>query len=473
MAGNLVSPCIEVALWLCLYLPDWPLQVATRGLSEPLPLVLQQRSRVSHCNQTAVDAGIRTGMKLSTAYALVAGLRTMEHDPHHEQVCLERVAAWAYTYSDQVVPADNAILLEAGGSLRLWGPLPALLEQLQEGLDGLGYRANIGVAPTAAGARVFAPRRLVAMEPQQLHRYLQPLPLVAGSFDSRLQQKLQRAGITTFGELIGLPRAALQQRFGQVPGEYLDRIMGTAPDRHSVYEPPARYQGDLAMPAPIKASEGLLFAGRRLLEELCGHLTGLDASVQTLRWRLEHEDRKESHFSIGLASPDRDLHRWLAVLREHLSQWRLPAPVNHLYLDAEQLLVFRPRQTDLLNGSSQEENRDYLLERVRGRLGNHSVTSIGVLSDHRPEKSWVYGRSAADRPIISSRRPLWLLPEPEIIDPAELCFLTRAERIETGWWDGNGYTRDYFVADHPDGRRLWVFQQHKPVADWFIHGIFG
>ena len=449
------------------------MQVATRGLSEPLPLVLQQRSRVSHCNQPAIAAGIRPGMKLSTAYALAATLRTMERDPDHEQACLERLAAWAYGYSDQIVPDNNSVLLEAGGSLKLWGPLPALLERLQRGLEGLGYCASIGVAPSAAGARVFAPHRLIAMKPQQLHRHLQHVPLAAGALDSRLQQKLRRAGITTFGELLHLPRAALQRRFGRGPGDYLDRIEGTAPDQHQAYRPPASYQGDLAMPAPIRASEGLLFAGRRLLEELCGHLTAFDASVQTLRWRLEHEDHQESHFSIGLASPDRDVHRWLAVLREHLSQWRLPAPVNHLRLDAEQLLVFRPRQKDFLNGSSQQENRDYLLERVRGRLGSESVTSIGVLSDHRPERSWTYGTSAGDRPVISCRRPLWLLPEPQTVDPAELRFLTRAERIETGWWDGAGYTRDYFVADHPDGRRLWVFQQHKPESDWFIHGIFG
>jgi protein ImuB len=311
------------------------------------------------------------------------------------------------------------------------------------------------------------------MQPQQMRQNLQSIPLAAGALDSRLQKKLQRAGITTFGELLGLPRAALQRRFGHVPGDYLDRIEGIAPDQHRVYQPPARYTGDLAMPAPIRASEGLLFAGRRLLEELCGHLTALDASVQTLRWRLEHENRPESHFSIGLATPDRDLHRWLTVLREHLSQWRLPAPVNHLRLDAEQLLVFRPRQKDFLNGSSQQENRDYLLERVRGRLGSQSVTSLGVLPDHRPEKSWTFGISAGKQPVISSRRPLWLLPEPQAVDPVQLQLLTRAERIETGWWDGAGYTRDYFVADHPDGRRLWIFQQHKPAPGWFIHGIFG
>jgi protein ImuB len=462
-----------MALWLCLYLPDWPLQVASRGLCEPLQLVLQQRSRVSHCNQPAHEAGIRPGMKLSTAYALAPGLRTMERDKDLEQACLERLAAWAYSYSDQVVADHNSVLLEAGGSLKLWGPLPNLQERLRQGLKGLGYQASIGVAPTAASARVFAPRSLVAMQQPQMLGKLRPVPLAAAALDSRLLQKLRRAGIVTFGELLDLPRAALQRRFGREPGDYLECIEGAAPDRHRAYRPPAHYRGDLALPAPISVSQGLLFAGRRLLEELCGHLTALDAAAQTLHWRLEHEDQPDSHFSIGLASPDRDLHRWLAVLREHLSQWRLPAPVEHLCLDAEQLLIFRPRQRDLLDSSSQQENRDHLLERVRGRLGHESVSSIGMLADHRPEKSWTYGVTVGECPVIHSRRPLWLLPEPRAVNPAKLSFLTRAERIETGWWDGGGYTRDYFVADHPDGRRLWVFQQHKPESDWFIHGIFG
>ena len=47
------------------------------------------------------------------------------------------------------------------------------------------------------------------------------------------------------------------------------------------------------------------------------------------------------------------------------------------------------------------------------------------------------------------------------------------ERIETGWWDGEGIARDYYMAVNPRGMRLWIFRNRSRSADWYLHGFFG
>jgi len=54
-----------------------------------------------------------------------------------------------------------------------------------------------------------------------------------------------------------------------------------------------------------------------------------------------------------------------------------------------------------------------------------------------------------------------------------LCLERGPERIETGWWDGDDIRRDYYVARNRRGARLWVYQDLRSVANWYLHGIFG
>jgi len=70
-------------------------------------------------------------------------------------------------------------------------------------------------------------------------------------------------------------------------------------------------------------------------------------------------------------------------------------------------------------------------------------------------------------------RPVWLLDEPLPLQKPEI--LQGPERIESGWWDGKGVTRDYYVARQSKGAhsssRLWVFQERRSKR-WYLHGVF-
>ena len=83
----------------------------------------------------------------------------------------------------------------------------------------------------------------------------------------------------------------------------------------------------------------------------------------------------------------------------------------------------------------------------------------------------------------NATRPLWLLPEPQALAEradgphwhGPLVLLTRAERLESGWWDAGeagaagDLRRDYFVARNPQGQWAWIF---RDAQGWFLHGLF-
>jgi protein ImuB len=73
-------------------------------------------------------------------------------------------------------------------------------------------------------------------------------------------------------------------------------------------------------------------------------------------------------------------------------------------------------------------------------------------------------------------RPVWLLDAPLPLDGG-LLLEQGPERIESGWWDGNGVARDYYIARQVGtaarvpGARLWVFQERHSKR-WYLHGVF-
>src|SRR5262249_27217422 len=120
-----------------------------------------------------------------------------------------------------------------------------------------------------------------------------------------------------------------------------------------------------------------------------------------------------------------------------------------------------------------------LVERLRARLGEEAVYGVCLIAEHRPEAAWrrVQALSLHEQLVQGSDqhraagmpRPVWLVdeaqpfPEPEIREGPE--------RIESGWWDGKGVARDYYVARRAQGALLWVFQERQTLR-WYLHGVF-
>lgn len=480
--------------WLALHLPALPLEVFDRALAAPLPLAVSEGGRLIACNRPAWEQGVRSGLTDGAARALSAGLRILPRQPAREQAALLRIAAWALHFSDQVsLESPHALVLEAGRSLRLFGGAKVLHRQVIEGVAALGYRARCCLAPTPAGALTLAAwgGNDLILDQDALRQALSSLPPAVLSLERQSLDDLTRMGLTRIGDLLRLPRAGLAERFGIERLHQIERLLGERPDPRLAFKPPARYLGELELPAEVPDAPSLLFACRRLIDELGGFLLGRQAGVQRLHWRLGHADLPPTCFDLGSASPERDPEHWRWLLRERLERLALPAPVRDIRLASEPIRPLPRTSLALFPEATPPAPCDPgLLDRLRARLGDDAVRGLALVADHRPERAWRWTRPVAPNPhppdaqgqgMPRGDRPLWLLASPRPMashgrqpwydGPLDLG--QGRERIETGWWDGMEVARDYFVATTRCGERLWIYRELRGQRCWFLHGLFG
>jgi len=434
-------------------------------------------------NAAARERGVAAGMPVNAARALAPDMLVLPRDPAAEARALAALADWAWQFSPQLsVRSPEAVLLEAGASLRLFGGFNALLGRVRDGLAGLGYRAVLASAPTPLGALCLArcDCESHAGTFDALRRALLPLPLSVLDWEDDAVERLHGMGVRRIAELLRLPRAGLARRFGAGLPVQLDRLLGRAPDPQPPWKPTERFERSLALPAEVVSVDGLRFAMQRLLQELCGWLRGHGAATRQLDIRLRHAGGAVTRLTVGSARDSRDPGHFTELLRERLERLTLAGPVRELELRVSQLAALDGRTADLF-GDDRAPCLTDLPDRLRARLGAGAVHGLSTVADHRPEYAWRRcppGR--AEQRSTGARRPLWLLPVPRRLRERDgrpwldgrLQLQPDRERIEAGWWDGGDVRRDYFIAVDGRGSRYWVYRELEGERAWFLHGVF-
>lgn len=452
------------------------------------PLVISDgggRATVVAVDSRAHSAGIRPGMAISAAYALAPQIIVQTRDPREERHALESIAAWAFQFTSFVSLAPPcSLLLEIGGSLRLFGGLDALCDRIRHAVGELGFDAVIAVAPTARGAFWLARAGLevTIRDIATLRGHLQRLPVARLEIEAGMLDSLERIGVRTIGELASLPREGVARRFGQALLDQLDRAFGVLPDPQLPFSPPARFSENLVLPAPVDEVEALLFAAHRLVLQMTGWLSARNAGATRIGLALHSEDGETAGVLVALSVPSRDPKHLINLLRERLSITPLPGKIESIGLEALDTAQLAPRNFSFFPDREQlREEGAALVEKLRARLGDDSVHGLSLYPDARPELAWREsepGASAEPAPRLA--RPAWLLARPRRLQlqaghpwlDGRLAILDGPERIESGWWDGNDVQRDYFVARNDHGAMFWIYRDRTPPGDWFLHGIF-
>lgn len=473
--------------WACILLPQLALDGALRRCADPdAPLALvagAQQRRVLHAvNPAARALGLRRGLSLTAAQALAGSFATMTHDPDDEARWHRFLAAWAYRFSSQVsTHYSHALVIEIEGSLGLFGPWPRFEGQLREELTRLGFRHRIVAAPNPAAARALANAHdglaVAGMEP--MRRALGQLPVQRAGFAADIATAFQRMGLRTLRQVWALPRAGLARRFPAAVLHHLDALLGERDVALAWYRPPDRFAMRIELGYEVESSQALLFPLKRLTADLAAFLAGRDGGVQRFALQLEHDGRAPTMVPVGLLAPERDAALLFELARGRLEQAQVPAPVRAVALVAEQLPPFVPAHRELFDERPQQATSwEQLRERLRARLGENAVHGLRAHEDHRPEAAWrtvAAGSSARGTPAapgaMPSVRPGWLLATPIPLRGAAPRLLSAAERIESGWWDGD-IRRDYSVARLPTGQRAWVYQPLGGDGGYWLHGWF-
>ncbi|HET9444855.1 MAG TPA: DNA polymerase Y family protein [Steroidobacteraceae bacterium] len=477
-------------LWLCIALPQLPLE-ALRSDDTDAPLVVtacEGSARWIVCgNAAAENARLKPDMNYTVALALCPGVQKLERSPAAETAALERLGAWAYQFSSTVIlgeaPTDfrhargNALWLEIGGSLKLFGGFRNFIVALERELGLLHYSYQLGIGPTLEGAALLARGEIRVVIPSlsALQLRIRNMPLSLLGLAPEIAGALHTAGVRTIGLLLELPRDAVIKRFGVQLGNYLDRLVGAAADPRPIFHLPARYAARFDFEFEVKSTEALLFPLRRMLHEFAGFLRARDTGVQLFTITFAHRGIAGTRLDIGLSLADRDATRFLTLVREQLERFELPAPTVGISLAADQFAMPAALQADLTqSGLQQSEELAHTVDRLAARLGAQHVHGLRQVADHRPEASWTAASPQAtrDHPQFPER-PLWLLQEPK---PLQLSVMPQMmagpERIEGGWWDAGDVQRDYYVVHLSNGSSLWVYQDLSERGGWYLHGFW-
>ena len=483
-------------LWLALVFPEWPLQARFRTRDGTQPLAVSQGQRVIALDAVALAQGVRVGQRLADALALAPDLVIRSREPAAETAALHDAAGCALHFTPHVSLDDDALLLELSGSLKLFGGLDTLLRTLQRTLAAAGFESVAACAPTPRAARWLAlgtPGQRIR-NVAALPGALAPLPLVATGAGDAALLPLRDAGVRTLGELMALPRSALALRDAGPLLTLIDQALGRRPDLRVDHSAQPRLDSRVELPVPRQDSDVLLFAASRLFNAACARLAAAQSGIGECALELEHERQPPTVLTLRTGQPTRDPRVLAGLAREHLARIALPAPVAALRLQATDWLLMPGRSRDLFGAQapSLAETRAaaaLLVERLRARLGHDKVHALSGSADPRPECAQQPAEPGAARPgQARTRRPLWLLAEPEALAERDgqpwrhgpLHCLEDSERIEAGWWDGldaplaaNEALRDYRIAIGPRQEVLWIYREHHPPHRWYLHGVFG
>ena len=407
---------------------------------------------------------------------------------------------WALQFTPKVARVDDALLLELSASERLWGGRSALLRHIHA-----ADKPVAGVHFARGASSLIALAQLQLLLSQSLPNRARSrtaaddLPLASLAAARPHLATLQRLGCTRWGQLRALPRGGVARRFGAGLLDALDRAYGQAPDSYPWLLLPEQFDATLELGSQVEAAPALLFAARRLFNQLQLWLQARHAGVLALLlgWTMDERRNTASHGELVLrtAEPSADMAHLQRLLAEQLARITLPAPVLYLHL--------RSLETEKLRGESasllplEQVSGDSLLqmqERLCARLGAGQVLQVQALAEHRPERMQLWQTLAEDtrqgkfaQSDQSALYPSWLLARPlrlAVRDqcpqyPGPLTLLAGPQRLEAAWWDGADCAlRDYFLARSEQFGLLWIYRERLNAelagseSSWYLHGLF-
>ena len=470
-------------LWACIALPQLALDAVLRRSADPdAPLALVGGSaqlRTLHAvNAAAAQAGLKPGMRLTAALALLPDFAKVNYEPASEARWQRFLAAWAYRHSSLVSAQwPGCIVLEVRASFQLLGPWPRMEARLRSELTTLGFGHRIAMAPTPRAARVLAGLQdgVSVSNPLAMQALLDKVPVRRANLPDNAGERLQRMGIRDLRTLRALPRDSLRRRFGADLLQHIEQLYGEADDPLTHYAPPDQFDAKLELGHEVENHMALLFPLRRLIGDLCTYLSIRDGGVQRFVLRLEHEGA-HTDVEVGLLAAEREPAILFELTRNRLERTSIPKPVIGMRLLARELPAFVPAARDLFELRAQQSLPwPHLRERLRARLGDDAVYRVAPSGDPRPEHAWhrVQGDSAhiPDAPHRPPR-PLWLLPRAVPLRDRDLRIVSGPERLESGWWDGADARRDYYVLETSRGQRAWAFVPPGECDGWMLHGWF-
>ena len=487
-----------------------------------LSVARQGGQQVGAANNVALASGIRVGMMLTDAQALISGVPGLAvHDltPERDDKALASLADWCSRYSPWVASdnkdGDYGICLDVTGCAHLFGGEASMLDDISRRLTDFSIQTQIAIADSLGAAWAIARYGVcsgggatTAIVPSGgVKAALDRLPVSALRLSAEAENGLARLGLGRIGELWSLPRGALTVRFGREVVYRLDQALSRAPEPLSPRPAKTSFWSRMIFPEPIGHRDHIMTATAQLVDELCTVLESQERGARHIELRFYLANGSMQRIQSGLNRASREPEHFMRLLSEHL-------PSLEAQFGADLMLLIAGRSDPLLavqrrfDNANTEEGLSPLLDRLGNRLGATNVVRFAPVQSHLPEQAVRCVPPLSISEIgqwhhIASR-PVYLLPNPELVEvvaevPDGLPMLFRwrgvahrvhrgdgPERIAPEWWNNiqintdhlANETRDYYRIEDSKGQRYWLFRQGlykgkmTKTLDWFLHGFF-
>ena len=467
-------------------------------------------ARVVAATRSARAAGVRPGLTLPQARALVPRLLARGRDPHAESAAQEALLDAAGRFSPRVEDAgDGLAFLDLSGLAPRSASTPEALLAFERDLaldllraadkDGLPARAGVASSKRAARIASGLPRTPVVVAPGEEARFLAPLPVERLAPELSLSVALSRWGVRTAGDLARLPAAEVGTRLGE-PGRRLhEAARGLDPEPFVPRLPALAFTEGASLDWPVVALEPFLAFAGAALERLVRRLTSEALGCARLELSLHLEPEGCDVRAIDLPGPTRDAKTLLSLLRQSLESRPPGAPVTGFVLAAH---PDRPRRGQLTLFGPPEVSPDELagtLARLLALLGDGRVGSPRPDSGHVPGRFALVPYAPPPAPLLTPPpRPARGLLAVRALRPAvELEVLTHDDApvsvsalpasatpvrgrvrvaagpwvLEDGWWSDAPASRDYWDVEL-DGGGLYRLYRDRPTGKWYADGVY-
>ena len=520
-----------ISLWLPKFATDRLCRLRQDWLDSPLGLIREDNGQLVlyAVNDTAERADIYAGMTLTDARAILPNLKTSETDLPAETKALSRLADWCGRFTPWTAPDEEgsgtafagggSIWLDVTGCAHLFGGEDALMRNITNCLEKLGFVAYTAIAdtPGAAWAAVrytrYKRRRWTIVRKGKAQDVLAFMPVAGLRLPPNTVSSLHAVGLRRIGDIIPIPRAALADRFGSDVANRLDQAFGNRPEPVSPLAPSSPWHTRINFAEPIGRQKDIADALRSLACDLAAMLKGDHLGARRLTLSFYHPDGAVERLQAGTSQASRNADHFTRLFAAKLDRIDTDFGIDAIALTATSSEKLSPAQAAFdRSGERHETGTSELADRLSNHLGSKNVVQLTLHESHIPERAIsadpiiAHPRTAPAKPSpaafspgnrsLRRPRPLRLLPRPEEVevvapvpDDPPIMFRWRKqvfrvehadgpERITPEWWnDGldlletepkkeeteTSHTlqdniRDYYRVEDRQGRRFWVYR---------------
>lgn len=459
-------------------------------------------------SKPAEQAGLRVGMPLAKAHALLPDVETMPADPAADAAALQRLALWALQHYAPIVAPDppDGLVIDTTGADHLHGGEERMLSGLVNRLAASGIFARAAIADSwgaAYAAARFLADPVCVIPPGASAETVAALPIPGLRISPETVTGLHVLGFTTIGDVLAVPRAPLVLRFGPLLGRRLDQLHGTISEPVDPLRDPELATVRKVFGEPIGAPETIARYTASLVRGLCQALEKRGLGARRLDLLFHRVDNSLQAIRVGTARAVRDEERLVRLLHDRIETIDPGFGIEIMDLTATLAEPFVLQQA--VSSLIEEETADIagLLDVIANRIGARRLYRLAPVESDVPERSFhrIEPLASDDGATWQDRwpRPARLLARPEPIEvmallpdhpPASFTWrgvrrlVKRAdgpERIFGEWWTRDAElaaVRDYFQVEDAGGERFWLFRSGGEAeaasgrGRWFLHGIF-